>query len=480
MGKEIRNIFKTITVFLAVVLVSGWAKAESAGLNSNSAELEREARDKLAKKLLKLSQMVDMKEATFKESGQGPGNFNPNDANSYSSRTTYHSYVWSYCMHWIGGQYCQKWLDPYIAGHGLGGDKSDLEGAMGGMWQEMKGKDEYGKKYGIWSVERPGGGSNLDADGKFEKRGVTDWRLLPKAQQEAANVGDSTAVRQIQLTYDDNAGKGSNLMPNMESLRLMGSRWTKMFRNRMVANIGELRAIDEPVEVALGADKAECEDYVREVKQNPEVTRLQERIQAQPVLQPTTQSMSLDARAEACRALRKASAYMVNPQYTGKGVEQGDPDGEVIDKWRSRLNLMAIDYAGADVQKFPKPKYARLKREDLSVVMKEYEVGGRQYRYQVTSPLRQLQSYNNNLDVAAIGMKGAAARSPWIKDNGEEITKFKIAPGGMSAVRINHLTPEMRKELERTGYPGTNENKNDDPTLNLERSPAELSQRAKR
>ena len=158
---------------------------------------------------------------------------------------------------------------------------------MTAEWLKYKaqGNDEYGNKYGIWSVERIGDGGNLDEEEKFERRGLTDWRLLPNVQRTAANIGENTAVRQIQLTYDKNAGDGK-LDAEHRGAAPYGEQVDQMFRNRMVANIGELRAMDEPVEFALSEENPECADYFREVRRRPEMTRLQERIQPQPRLQP--------------------------------------------------------------------------------------------------------------------------------------------------------------------------------------------------
>jgi len=129
-----------------------------------------------------------------------------------------------------------------------------------------------------------------------------------------------------------------------------------------------------------------------------------------------------------------------------------------------------------DVQSLPRPSYAKLKKEDVYVTLPDYEVGGLKYKNIQVTNKDQLNSYNANLKRAANGMKSVAARSPWIKDNSKDIKKFQIKPGTMSAVRINHLTPEMKAELKSTNYPGTGKNKKNDPTLKFEMSPAELAQ----
>src|SRR5205823_14965960 len=110
------------------------------------------------------------------------------------------------------------------------------------------------------------------------------FELQQDVRKKVETVGEQTAVRQISLTYDDNTDKGENTMPNMEGLRLMAERWTKMYRNRMVSNIGEIRAMGRGIEFALGEDKATCDQYVAAMQREQEETRTEERLQPQPVL----------------------------------------------------------------------------------------------------------------------------------------------------------------------------------------------------
>src|SRR4051812_28388347 len=78
-------------------------------------QLEKQAREDLAKRLLKLSQSLDMKEAKYEESSGGGKSFDGNTGNSFLSNTTIHYFVESTCREWVGGQFCQQWLDPFIS-----------------------------------------------------------------------------------------------------------------------------------------------------------------------------------------------------------------------------------------------------------------------------------------------------------------------------------------------------------------------------
>ncbi len=416
------------------------------------ASLEKKAREDLGKKLMKLSQSLDMKESKYEESDAGGKSVDANTGNSFLSNTTIHYFVESTCREWVGGQFCNQWLDPFISEHGFGGDFSPLEGTVAQEWKARQGNDGNGQ-YKIWKVDREGGGPNTDADGKFDRSGITDWRLLPEVRKKIENVGEQTAVRQISLTYDDNAPKNGNVMPNMESLRMMASRWTKMFRNRMVSNLAEMRVGDKPTEFLLNEEKADCEAYVQAMKTEQEETKVEERLQKQARLDMETRVLDLEQRYKQCVALRAASVNMVNAQASGDKATEGDADSERIDKWRTRLNIAAIDNVGVDVNSLPKPSNAKLTREDVTSEMAEWSEGGQKIvRRRRMSNAQQLQSYNNQLELAAVGMQEVAMRSPNIVDNSQHIKKFKIKNGQYNAVRLNSLTPEMRNELATTSF----------------------------
>ena len=94
-----------------VLLVTLGAQA----FGDDPASGEKKAQEALAKNLLKLSQSLDMKEATYEESKASGKAFDANTGNSFLSNTTIHYNVESTCQEWVGGQYCNKWLDPFIS-----------------------------------------------------------------------------------------------------------------------------------------------------------------------------------------------------------------------------------------------------------------------------------------------------------------------------------------------------------------------------
>ncbi len=437
---------------------------------------EKRAREDLSKLLLRLSQALDMKEATYEESKGGGGkSFDSNSGNSFLSNTTIHYYVQSTCQEWVGGQFCNSWLDPYIPEHGFGKDHSPLEGTVAQEWKQRQTIDS-GSNYKIWQVERQGGGPNTDADGKFDYSGITDWQLLPEVRQKIEQVGEQTAARQIALTSDDNAPKNGAkyTMPNMESLRMMASRWTKMFRNRLVANLAEMRSGDKPTEFLLNEDRPDCESYQQAMQKMQEQTKTEERLEPQARLDMETLAMDLQTRYKSCVALRSASVNMVNATSSGGQVSEGDVEQERVDKWKTRLNIALIDRVGIDPNDLPKPSNGKISRRDISSELAEWSEGGEKIkRKRRLTNAQQLQSYNNQLELAAVGMEEVAMRSPNIANNGSFIKKHKIKPGQYNAIKLNSLTPEMREELADTSMKqssvmkGTPENKLEDNAAQL-------------
>ncbi len=448
-----------------------------ADMASDPVEGEKKAREALAKNLLKLSQSLDMKEGKYVESQASGKAFDPNSGNSSLSNTTIHYSVESTCQEWVGGQYCKKWFDPFFSPHGLGGDFSPLEGLVAQEWMARQTIDS-GEHYRIWQIKREAGGANTDNEGKLDRSGITEWRLLPEVRQKIERIGEQTAVRQVALTYDDNAPKNqrAQTLPNMESLRMMASRWTKMFRNRLVSNLAEMRVGDKPTEFRLNEELPDCEAYVQAMQSQQEQTKSEERLEPQARLQPETLALDMQQRYRQCVALRQASIQMVNPTVADGKATPGDAESERIDMWRTRVNIAMIDGVGMDPNSIAKPSNAVLTRRDLASDLANWEDGGLRMKGKKSLTNRQqLQSYNNQLELAAVGMQEVAMRSANIADNSAYIKKFKIKNGQYNAVKLNSLTPEMRGELADTSMTKSSVMKTGGPENKLEQTAVELS-----
>lgn len=451
-------------ITIALILISALSFAKSAQ--------DKEGDKKLSEKLLKLSQSLDMKETRYPDSKGGGKDFNANDGNSFTSNTTYHTKVWSTCENWLGPTQCQRWIDPYVSEHGKDGDRSPLEGAVWEEYQGKRGGQGNGGQYAIWEVASKGG-RILDVDGKLDRTQLAKFKLLPQVERKVAQVGRDTATRQINLTMED-SDKEQETMPNMESLRMMASRWTKMFRNRLVSNIGELRANDRPIEFGLSEEAADCDQYLAAMRAEGDRFRLEERLDKQGRQQIETRQLNLERRYNLCQQMRQKDVYAVNPTVIGNEVLETGPQNEQIDKWRSRVNIALIDYVGIDVNSVPKPGDQQIEEDEIKQEMSEFGAGGLEGGSKRVSNGEQLDGYNQALEDAAAGMRKVAARVSTIKDTSDDILKYKIARGTRNAVDINSLTNEMRTTLEDTGMPRVNDNDRG-PETDLERKPSELT-----
>lgn len=470
-------------ISLTLCLLTTPAKASSDASSEDAAVKEIKAKNKLAEKLMKLSKQVSVKEARYPESSSGGGaqDFDRNTGNPFKANTTYHSYVWDYCMQWQGPNNCQKWLDPYVSIHGIEGeaDQSPLEGAMAKHWQKMKkpGETGAGGSYGIWDVKSKGQGSLLDEQGRLDRTKLTQLSLKKEVSNDAEDIGYDTADKEISVTYNEDAPK--NEMPNMESLRLMAGRWTRMFRNRLVSIIGELRAADKGIEFALGEDSPDCSAYLGWMKTDQEETKIEERLQPQAQLDMETRTLDLQNRYQKCMKVRNASVAMVNAKMEGDKVVSGGKEGEQIDKWRSRVNIATIDYGGIDPNSVPKPSDAQLTEEETKGKIGEWNDGGTKMQVTQVSNGDQIESFNGQLRVAAKGMKEMAAVSPAFIDTSAQILENQISIGSKSLVEINGLTKEMRMELQGTQMPRVGGNSSDSPQPNpdttLEDTPSQLT-----
>ena len=81
-----RGHFKSILILAFIAGTPAFSESR------DPASVEKRAREDLAKKLLKLSQSLDMKEAKYEEAQDGKS-FDANSGNTFLSTTTIHYYV---------------------------------------------------------------------------------------------------------------------------------------------------------------------------------------------------------------------------------------------------------------------------------------------------------------------------------------------------------------------------------------------------
>jgi hypothetical protein len=406
----------------------------------------------LAQKLNRLRNTLEMREGKLSENTPA-GSIDKNSGNPSQAPTTLHTYVRSVCLEWMNPLNCQSWLDPYVPLHGLdpsSGDFSPAEGMVAAEWQQRQNVDGGGQ-YRIWDIRRVGdnGGSNVDGEGKLDLSGVVQWSVVSEVSDKLRGLGKETGARAMLQSYDKNTGAGKSVMPNRESLSVIAATFTKQFRNRLVTNLGEMRAAAAPSDFLLSEDVPDCDAYMAaaqaEMARQPSY---EEKLAYQGRLNPASRG-SMQQRYQACMQARNASIQAVNPVEG----QSGDPESEPIDQALTRLNIAAIDRAGVNVTELPRPSNIQLTEQQLTSEYADFEKGGLSIRgIKRETNGTTLNSYNNNLEKAAQSMKNVIARFPNMKDNGDQIRSFKIAPGSKSAVEINGLTREMKRDLASTPF----------------------------
>lgn len=439
---------------------------------------EQRAREHLAKKLLKLSQNFNMHEGTFTESVTAAGVINKNDLNATPADTTFHSQTYHYCAQWLFQTQmygkCRKWIPPYVSVHGYTAEQSPLEKKVAELFEASAPKGDaqpQGGQYAIWNIERKDKLSILDADGKIERDGIKRWDMTTKAKSEIDRVGVVTAERTIDSTYDSGADK-RNTLPNMEGLRLMAQRWTKMMRNRAVSVSGDLRAMNKGVEIGLDVEFPECKDYTSAMQKEPEETFVQQRRNPQELLSVEAMGVDVKERIARCQQLKAMSVYAVNPNIGADGKVTGGGE-ESYEKWRMRAQVGVIDSVGLDPNELPKPKDNQISEDEQKVTYKDFVDGGRQFSLGRRNNAESLQTYNQQLDSAADGWTQVSQRTN-IADVSGKIRSFKVAPKSVDAVTLNGPTREMRGELASTGFPFR------EPASKLEDAPTDLTVRSAR
>lgn len=435
---------------------------------------EAKAREHLAKKLLKLSQNFNMHEGTFAESVVGAGSVNKSDLNPMPADTTFHSQVFHYCARWLFQTQmygrCKKWIPPYVSVHGYTAEQSPLEKKVAELYEASAPKNPDAPvpngQFAIWRIERKDGGNILDADGKIEREGLKRWELTRNAKAEVDRIGVVTAERTIDSTYDDGVDR-RNTLPNMEGLRLMAQRFTKMMRNRAVAQTGDLRAMNKGVEIGLDLEFPECKDYPSAMQKEPEETYVQQRRNPQELLSVEAMGVDVKERIAKCNQLRAMSVYAVNPQIGANGKAESGGE-ESLEKFRMRAQVGVIDSVGSNANDYTPPKGLEVGDDEQKVTYKDFVDGGRSYSLAQRNNGESLETYNRQLDKAADGWSKVSARTN-IADVSDKIRSFKIQPKSVDAVTLNGATREMRSELASTGFPFRQ------PASQLEDKPVDLT-----
>ncbi len=463
-------------VFTCLLMVnSAFAQVE---LNTKT---EKKAKEDLAQKLIRLSKDLDVIEGTYPESRDAAANnTNRNDKNPLGSNTTLHTEVTEECVKWAGYKNCEEWMPAYVSKHGADGDKSPLEGLVYDLWQGTKQTQQNAPEsggqgqYAFWRINSDQA-SYLKYDGTLDKKAITDWKILPQARRKIEKLGEDTAKRAMNRTFTRAEEKSNpDVMPNREALQDMAGKWTKVFRNRLISNIGDIRASKPGVEVIQAEDIPLCNDYKEAVRRNPDQYGVEEKTKPQNYLDPVTRGVDIDERMRRCRKMKAITAYAANVEIQGDDAKIANKEEAYYDEAMSRANLEMIDEVGKSITEVKDlPSRIKVNPNEDKVTVGDYKVGGRELRNKRVTNAQQLVSYNSSLDDAAVGYQEVASRTNFIQDRSDEVTKWKIKRRSINAVKLNSLTPEMRNEIKDTDHP-RGQGKGKDPGDNLETTPGDL------
>lgn len=424
------------------------------------------ADEKLAEKVLKLLEAPSL--ANRQTSGNNDGK-NALDGNSYLSTTTYHSEVWEYCVEWTEDETsCNKWLDPYVSRHGLekGDDKSPLEGAIAQFWEslaktveeviELAGKGPL-KEYSIWDIEAKDPQESVireygdEKEGSLDRSKLKDFRLKDEVAQKAEEIGTQASDKNIEtLTYDEGAENPDDVLVAPETLRAQATSATRSFRNRILSNIGTIRASQPGIEFELSEGMPNCDAYLQAAKKYED--KRDAPITPQDRLLYETNAHDLQERYKWCQQAMAQSAREATQIPEEISNSPGD---DQVDLWKNKLNLAAVDYVGIDVNRLGKPQDATLKDSDVKVEMIEYDEGGKSFKRVKKTNAEVLASYNKNLKEAAAEMEKIKPLLPreiasQEDFSSEKIKSYQIAPESIDMVSVNGFTPIMVEELQKT------------------------------
>src|SRR5262249_45951033 len=112
-----------------------------------------------------------------------------------------------------------------------------------------------------------------------------------------------------------------------------------------------------------------------------------------------------------------------------------------------------------------------------STRMLDHQYGGAVKGMVRMTNAEQIASYNQLLDWASAGSKGAAARAGGAI-SADSLDRFKIGVGSRNMVEINGLTPDMRNQLAGTSFARNTVMSSSSPERNLEDAPAQLTVKA--
>jgi len=362
------------------------------------------------------------------------------DGNPSKAPTTHHAYGWSACLKWLDAKTCEKWLDPFVAGHGFDKDSSALEKLTAQFWTMFSG-EKSGNVWTLWNVETRNGMPVADDQGRLNQENLVKYDLRREVKEEIEKLAKDSAQDLLIRTVGKEESKET--MPNMEGLRAIAANLTVSYRNNLLGILGASRRNAEGIEIPGGENLVSCD--VIEKPQNEEEP--DPKLFEQGELKESTRNTDLQQRVELCRQIMSKPYKMVNPTVENGEIVEGDPNTEQVAQALTRINLELIDELGKDANSVTKPADIELTKEQVaSAVVIGNDDGKEETIYEL--PKDQIEAYNTMLDKAAEAQKEVSRLTiGHLPDNSSQIKNNKL-DDSVSLVQLNSLTKQMEKDLK--------------------------------
>jgi hypothetical protein len=245
----------------------------------------------------------------------------------------------------------------------------------------------------------------------------------------------------------------------------------------MLANIGEIRAMQPGIEVAQGEDIADCSQYLNELRRNQDKSRIEQRIDPQNLLEIETRTKQIEQRMKLCEQSKKINAYAVNVKAQGDEAKPTGKANEWIDAALSRANLIALDRVGASPNEMEMDERIEVKEEDLKGDVTVWDKEGGNPKKIKMSNAEQLNRYNRQLASAETGLNRVIQGSNTRRGSPNILKRFGIARGSINAVKLNDMTPDMSEQMKKGGFSGPSGDNH--PGDRLEMAPDQLVSKGK-
>ncbi len=420
------------------------------GATSNTATLEARAYGLLRQRVQALASLAELKTTPFVPAGSS--GLTAGEQTPSKAITTHHSFAIDYCMEWLDKSYqtCKKWIAPWVPQHGLAGaDRSPAElaraqGVHPGAVPLQKGPLTLHQGFQI--IAR--GGSALTSDNTVDRQNLLYFGLDQAPMQRLEQVGTKAADV---VLHTASLGQAKMLPP--EILRQTAASLSQMFRNNLLAKLGQVRVAKPGIEFMLGNGTVpKCQTYrsLVENQQDP-LLRMEGRLRGQAPLDPMTNGQTIDERERLCQEMLQQPYTTRTPQAEGGQITPGGVPQ--YDETALRLNLYAVDHPGQAIAPLLAQESAQnqfiFTAQQVAPKVNQYAQGGHAYTLVPQTTQQQIAGYKHVLANAASTRSAIANRLP----NSYFPSQVTDTTQGKNLIQVNGLTPAQQADLKLPGAP---------------------------